>query len=403
MPEYERMILSGRPFLCAIPQVSVNAGANDSITPLTPEEERQELARASDHGLELLKEMQGQCIYYGAGWWVYSFCYNVGVRQFHPLPPGGAVPRFPPMEDQSVASFVLGRVDHEGAQSQKESGSDVELTPQLQTQGETNYLVQRLGGGSTCDLTGRARRIDVQFHCNAASTDRISMIKETASCVYLMIVHTPRLCSDVVFQPPQVEQPHTIACREIVADDQVVQWKAMKKAEAESKFFAASPQAAADMPRHPNIGGVELGAQKLVGGAPERSIKVSNIVAAAQKAAQLVAQGMAKQESKYVATFAKSDGTYTTVMSEAEMKRNGFTGSKEDIDKWIADMNDMAGPGIPWRLDVLETAQGLEFQGIFGKDDDETVVEDHPDANYDGGQEYDSDEEDGSEEEYKQT
>ena len=383
--DYQRMILLGRPYLCTIPQISSAPASRDTSAPLSAEEQQQVLARASDHGRELLKGMQGQCIYYAAGWWVYSFCYNDGIRQFHPLPPAGGIPRFPPVQDPSVHSYVLGRFDSDSdVPPSTSTSSDVQLAPQLRTLGETSFLDIQLTGGTTCDLTGRERRIEVQFHCNPSSPDRINMIKETASCVYLMIIHTPRLCSDVVFRPPQVEQPHTIACQEIVAEDEVASWTAVKSADLERTSRAPTMQTTAYSGVNPSIGGIELGGQKLVGGAPGRTIKVSQMLAAAQNAAQVVAQTVT--EPRFVATFAKYDGSYTMVMSDMEMKRQGFKGSKEDVAKWIEDMHEFAGEGVPWRLDVFETAEGLEFRGIFGEDD-EMIVEDDHSTGYDEGDE----------------
>ena len=352
----------------------------EAAVPLSAEEQQQKLARASDHGRELLKGMQDQCIYYAAGWWVYSFCYNDGIRQFHPLPPAGGIPRFPPVEDPSVHSYVLGRFGSNSDEPSTNSGSDVQLAPQLKTLGETSFLDVRLAGGTTCDLTGRERRIEVQFHCNPSSSDRINMIKETASCVYLMIIHTPRLCSDVVFRPPEVEQPHTITCQAIVAEDELASWTAAMSADLEPNSRAPIAHSTAYDGVNPNIGGIELGAQKLVGGAPGRTIKVSQMLAAAQKAAQVVAQ--TASEPRFVATFAKYDGSYTMVMTDIEMKRHGFKGSKEDVTKWIEDMHEFAGEGVPWRLDVFESTEGLEFRGIFGEDD-EMIVEDDRGAVYD--------------------
>nr|GFD60541.1 hypothetical protein [Tanacetum cinerariifolium] len=72
-------------------------------------EEEKELVRAADRGWELLEGMRGNCIYYLSGWWSYSFCYNNEVKQFHQLPPSRGVPIYPPVEDTSVHSFVLGR------------------------------------------------------------------------------------------------------------------------------------------------------------------------------------------------------------------------------------------------------------------------------------------------------
>jgi protein OS-9 len=137
--------------------------------------------------------MRGNCIYYLSGWWSYSFCYTDEVKQFHQLPPSRGVPIYPPVEDTSVHSFVLGRYpkeekskkgysrktlgsdqdskesfDDEGnKQAQEEKGLEI---PRLETKGSSRYMVQRLSGGTVCDLTGRDRKIDVQVRAHIQVT-----------------------------------------------------------------------------------------------------------------------------------------------------------------------------------------------------------------------------------------
>lgn len=150
-------------------------------------EEQKELVRAADRGWELLEGMRGNCIYYLSGWWSYSFCYKDEVKQFHQLPPSRGVPIYPPVEDTSVHSFILGRYPKTakeekakkdssrktlgGEQGNKETFDDEGnvkentnkgLEPSLETKGSSRYMVQRLTDGTECDLTGRPRKIDVQ-------------------------------------------------------------------------------------------------------------------------------------------------------------------------------------------------------------------------------------------------
>jgi protein OS-9 len=129
--------------------------------------------------------MKGNCIYYVSGWWSYSFCYKDEVKQFHQLPQSRGVPHYPPVEDTSVHSFVLGRYpkdeknkkagahktlgneqgskeafDDEGdATDEEEKGLEIS---RLETKGSSRYMVQRLSDGTECDLTGKPRKIDVQ-------------------------------------------------------------------------------------------------------------------------------------------------------------------------------------------------------------------------------------------------
>lgn len=388
------MILYDRPYLCRIPKVPLEeepARENNTTDATQAEKQQQELVRASSHGTELLAGMQGHCLFYPAGWWVYSFCYNSEIKQFHPLAPGRpGVPLYPPVEDTTVASFILGKFKQGGGkqprkedpdQSAQQTGaaSETGLSTQLETRGATNYLVQHLSDGTECDLTGRDRRIEVQFHCNPASPDHIHLIRETAICAYLMVIHTPRLCNDVAFMPQQLDRPNPIACQEIVGKEEEGEWMARKAYKAKQEIFRGltggmsedellrgleedAAAAAADDKEDKNtpqkpivIGGIELGGQKLVGGSPERTIKVSNII---QPARDML------QQEKYIVTLAKSDGKYTTVLSEKEIKKHGIKGDQVEMEKFVDQVEKWA-EGQPWKIDVVQTPDGMQFRGML--------------------------------------
>lgn len=58
-----------------------------------------------------------------------------------------------------------------------------------------------------------------QFHCNTQSTDRIALIRETSICNYVLIIHTPRLCTISLFLDSHAEsqgESNTIECRPVV-------------------------------------------------------------------------------------------------------------------------------------------------------------------------------------------
>ncbi|KAL8753966.1 MAG: hypothetical protein Q9199_004660, partial [Rusavskia elegans] len=280
---YESMKLNGRSYLCAIPTVST-APDNDTIKAKDKAEKPAELARATDRGWELLKEMEGNCMYFISGWWSYSFCYNTDVKQFHQLPPGKGAPMYPPMQDPSTPAYILGRFEqnhHPPSDSQNNnrkpnpridasknensptSPSSHRTTPsttQLRAKGDLRYLVQTLSGGTTCDLTGRPRKIEVQFHCHPQSADRIGWIKEVSTCSYLMVIYTPRLCNDVAFLPPRENKAAPITCQEILAStSDIPEWRQRKQNDAERKLVAASSSG------RPVVGGIEVGGMKLVG------------------------------------------------------------------------------------------------------------------------------------------
>lgn len=177
--EYEYMLLDNQPYLCTIPNVKIEPPAENDT--LSKAEEAKELARATDRGWELLSGMSGNCVYFISGWWSYKFCYDEGVRQFHQLPPSRGVPIFPPVEDPGVEGFTLGmykksvegdesvgemdderRSDVSVANKKKDGSQAIARSGELVQRGESRYLVQRLEGGTKCDLNGRERRIEVQ-------------------------------------------------------------------------------------------------------------------------------------------------------------------------------------------------------------------------------------------------
>jgi protein OS-9 len=173
-------MLDDQRYLCSLPVIPP---AEPSVpSNRTADEEANELALAVHRGQQLLKGMEGNCIYFISGWWSYSFCYNEGVRQFHPLPSGRNVPAYPPVEDPSVEAYVLGRFHGEEQNDDEnidydEETSNKKKTPQNKQpveetgiaklevkghKGSTRYLAQNLKGGTTCDLTGEDRSIEVQ-------------------------------------------------------------------------------------------------------------------------------------------------------------------------------------------------------------------------------------------------
>lgn len=176
-----------------------------------------------------------------SGWWSYRFCYNDSVSQFHAATPQPGQSQFPPVRDPATPKYLLGRAkpqtkrkfrNEDHGESVDEGGTDLELIDSrgepnnysdeeqgtLRSNGDTRYLVQKLRDGTICDLTLRPRDIEIQYHCAASGGDRIAWIKEVTACSYLMVVYTPRLCNDIVFQPLVVTETHEIICKPIIAE-----------------------------------------------------------------------------------------------------------------------------------------------------------------------------------------
>lgn len=258
---YEVLVLNGEEHLCTVPIVDTPA-RNETSEAEARATEKKELARASDRGWELLQDMQGKCIFYTSGWWSYSFCYNSEITQFHQLP---TIPGKDPVPDPTTAKYVLGRA--KGRPSRHDEwGNEIELRKakkieppktELQIKGDTRYLVQKMEGGTICDLTGKPRRVEVQYHCSAHLPDRIGYIKEITTCSYLLVIYTPRLCNDVAFLPPKVTKSNTITCRTIVPEEDL-EWRYEMKARV-AKEAAAEPKET-----RAYVGGVLVGGGRYV-------------------------------------------------------------------------------------------------------------------------------------------
>ncbi|KAK4507814.1 hypothetical protein PRZ48_001549 [Zasmidium cellare] len=377
--EYENLVLDGQRWLCGVPKVkNADEGLGVNETQTRAEEEK-ELARATERGWELISGMQGNCVFFISGWWSYRFCYNQGVKQFHQLPPSRGVPVYPPMEDPGVPGFMLGSYDKqlEDDDTPKEEKYEGEVALEMREgakrlrsghgelveRGETRYLVQKLGGGTVCDLTGKERKIEVQFHCNPQSSDRISLIKETSTCAYLMVIQTPRLCNDVAFLPPQKDQANPVKCSPILRDDEIEEYerdlKALRAAENDAKVWEANAEAAAALgggttgyePLELPVGDIFVGEHRLV---PEgKKLEKSAIVGGTGK-------------ETYIDTVASSDGR---VLGKEDLEKLGL-GDPKAVEKLKKELEKIA-QGQNWKLDVIDTPRGREYRGIIGDEDEE--------------------------------
>lgn len=370
---YERMILDRHPYLCTIPHVEA-AQKNVTQESTTKAERENELARAADRGWELLQDMEGKpCLYFSTGWWSYSFCYNSEIKQFHSLPPGAnGAPTYPPAEDPDTPSYILGKFDSKKGKDEKDTSSGKAESPvtALQTRAETSYLVQKLGGGTACDLTGKERKVEVQFHCHPQSTDRIGWIKETATCTYLMIIYTPRLCNDVAFLPPREVKANPIVCREIVKPEEVPSWKTRMTAEAALKLIEPLPS------DQLVVGDIEVGAMKEVGREGRRIEKGRVVSTPEERAETVVAQKNGRLEG----------------LSKADLRKRNI--NPEAVEAFRKELQKRAGDK-DWKIQIWDEANGqVELRGIIAAESEDESS---------GGEEREQEEEEeGSDEGYKE-
>lgn len=359
--EYETLWLHDQQYLCTIPIVEAPI-RNETSEAEARVAEQNELARATDRGWELLQGLDGTCLYYISGWWSYAFCYNKDIVQFHPLTPAPGKSAYPPQRDPNTAEYVLGRakIDGKGG-AEDDYGNEVEvrnqqdvLTPprtEIQSKGDTRYLVQRLDGGTTCDLTGKPRKVEVQFHCSPQAQDRIGWIKEVTTCSYVMVVHTPRLCNDVAFLPPKEVKANTIACRMVVPEDEVSYWTDLKTLEAQRMTQDAREEAPVI-----NVGGIIVGGQKW-GGKDGIQLPSTNYVPEAP-AVEVIAHSPGK-----------AAGGKTQSLSRADLERLDI--DPKLVEQLKKELEELAGDK-GWKLEVIDMpGDTREIRGIVDGDEDE--------------------------------
>lgn len=94
-----------------------------------------------------------------------------------------------------------------------------------------------------CDKTGRPRETEVQIHCSMTTNDIIYMIKELAICQYVLIIHSPHLCSLPGFKAEHADvESAGIRCRQVLSDEEFGKWMAQREGrEALGLPFGARP------------------------------------------------------------------------------------------------------------------------------------------------------------------
>ncbi|QSZ37562.1 hypothetical protein DSL72_008660 [Monilinia vaccinii-corymbosi] len=356
---HELMWLRGEAHLCKIPIISLPP-RNETSEAEARAAEQNELARATDRGWELLEALEGNCLYFVSGWWSYSFCYNNEITQFHQLPAQSGNPQHPPQADPSAQEYVLGRAKASSKSTSKEDEWGNQIEPhtarkpgnqprsELQVKGDTRYLVQKMEGGTICDLTGKPRQIEVQFHCNPHVTDRIGYIKEMTTCSYLMVVYTPRLCNDVAFMPPKADKANSIICKPVVPASGIP-----------SRIEAASASGSTTAPissKPINIGGITVGAGKFIGKGQRLPIPANF--------------GEEESRSEIIAR-AKSRAEGGRVELASEQKLANLDLDPEMIEKLQDEVKKLAGDK-GWKIEVVDgPGQAREILGIVEDYDDE--------------------------------
>lgn len=375
------MKLSSEEYLCSIPIVQQPTSENETDSELAKAEEARELSRATAHGWELLSGLGDQCLLFMSGWWTYKFCKNREIVQFHvpAAAPGGQAVR-----DPHAIEYVLGAVPAIPTSSLQKSRQNPDTKPlpaEVQVKGDQRYLVQKLEGGTICDLTGRERTIEVQYHCvPGLKQDRISWIKEVTICAYLMVVNTPRLCEDVAFLPPEEHRAHRIDCQLIKHDDaippQIEQERSSAKSEDQEQEQASTENVEAYEKEAPPketqavVGGIVVGARHVLSAGDEegkppislRSPREHQRDSLSEKFIELIAQAASKADGGKVEALSREE------MEEIDVDPAVVEEMRTEIEKLAKE----AG-GAGWRLEIhdIPNEDIRELRGYIDGEDEE--------------------------------
>jgi len=178
------------------------------------------------------------------------------------------------------------------------------------------------------------------------------MIKEIATCAYLMVIQTPRLCNDVAFQPPHKDHPNLITCSAILSPADVPAFQSEIAASATAAIASRFPNPfepdRSDAPQE--VGGIVIGGHKWV---PEgQEIEKSAIVGGGKET--------------YVDTIANSMGK---MYSTEQLQKLGV-GDLKTVDRLKKELDKIAGDK-GWKLEVFDTAHGREYRGVIGDEEEE--------------------------------
>jgi protein OS-9 len=369
-------------YLCSIPVVKPPGPINETENALAKAEEEREHQRAAVKGWELVNKLEDACLYYVSGWWSYSFCNNREIVQYHAISASnnGQVPR----RDPNGQEYILGRVPTlpatTGARNKKtqpRKANDPSRPPaELQIKGDQRYLVQRLEGGTVCDLTGKDRRVEVQYQCvPGLQNDKIGWIKEVVTCSYIMMINTPRLCNDVAFQPPVERSANPIRCQLIsegnpstlLLDQQAAIPEAGNGKIQENTKNTDATEATNDNQDDAQviIGGVVVGGKRAlsngeVDGKPVKLQGLSHLFAPQPKILQTIAEAASKE-----------DGGKITALSKEELEKLNI--DPKSVEEMREKLKKLAGEK-GWKMQLFQLNEEDEGK-LFGYVDDGEDVE----------------------------
>uniref|UniRef100_S4RM21 Endoplasmic reticulum lectin n=1 Tax=Petromyzon marinus TaxID=7757 RepID=S4RM21_PETMA len=170
---------------------------------------------------ELLKPMANvPCLLKTRDWWTYEFCYGKDIKQYH-------------ME----GSEIKGDIMHLGFYDSEFDWSN-ETAKAGKRHRLKRYHSQLYRNGTQCDLNGRHREAEVRFVCEeGGSGDYLSRVDEPQSCMYVLTVHTVRLCAHPDMRIPTRSNPQPIRCQPSLTPKEYEEYFRTRVCEKKCKLF----------------------------------------------------------------------------------------------------------------------------------------------------------------------
>ncbi|KAJ1728960.1 Protein OS-9 [Coemansia biformis] len=225
-------------FLCQVPRLSsIRRAMAAELAAQVESSEKDEHAEEQEaivRGLELLQPLKSACLTYTSGWWTFEYCHGKSVRQFHRTAhdkDGHALEieyflgdyshrrRYPTLEPAASITTAAAAAAAPAPLTNASSNKLVRTT-QIHKVGRRHFLVQEWAGGTPCDITREPRDVEIQYHCDPNSPERITLVEEVAICHYVVVINTPRLCVDPGFYDTAASTVFDINCQHVVSDDE---------------------------------------------------------------------------------------------------------------------------------------------------------------------------------------
>ncbi|KAK3872509.1 hypothetical protein Pcinc_022406 [Petrolisthes cinctipes] len=119
------------------------------------------------------------CLHGGSGWWKFEFCYGDKVEQYHEERGG------------TRTTILLGKFSLAHHKAWLKNNPDKKYKP------GKHHVTHFYSGGTTCDLTGKPRQVEVKLKCKESSSPSAValFLLEPQTCEYILGIETPIVCS----------------------------------------------------------------------------------------------------------------------------------------------------------------------------------------------------------------